>query len=174
MPQVKIAFAAWPDGYESPLSVNTKSKPVLGLVLPNSNFDTPTTKLSSISESIDKLIGRHPHVFAGLEVSGTEEIIENWEAIKAKEKGRTSAIDGVAMSQPALPLVSKLIYRADKYGTPLEIEPFEGSIEATEESVGKALASVIAWAYKHEIDPELALRAQARAMIEQLSRSNQS
>jgi len=58
MPQVKIAFAAWPDGYESPLSVNTKSKPVLGLVLPNSNFDTPTTKLSSISESIDKLIGR--------------------------------------------------------------------------------------------------------------------
>lgn len=122
----------------------------------------------------DKLIGRHPHVFAGLEVSGTEEIIENWEAIKAKEKGRTSAIDGVAMSQPALPLVSKLIYRADKYGTPLEIELFEGSIEATEESVGKALASVIAWAYKHEIDPELALRAQARAMIEQLSRSNQS
>jgi len=122
----------------------------------------------------DKLIGRHPHVFAGLEVTGTEEIIENWEAIKAKEKGRTSAIDGVAMSQPALPLVSKLIYRADKYGTPLEIEAFDGSIPATEESVGKALASVIAWAYKHEIDPELALRAQARAMIEQLSRSNQS
>jgi XTP/dITP diphosphohydrolase len=122
----------------------------------------------------DKLIGRHPHVFAGLEVSGTEEIIENWEAIKAKEKGRTSAIDGVAMSQPALPLVSKLIYRADKYGTPLQIDEFEPTVGATEESVGKALASVIAWAYKHEIDPELALRAQARAMIEQLSRSNQS
>jgi XTP/dITP diphosphohydrolase len=69
----------------------------------------------------DKLIGRHPHVFAGLEVSGTEEIIENWESIKAKEKGRTSPIDGVAMSQPALPLVSKLIYRADKYGAPLKL-----------------------------------------------------
>ena len=67
----------------------------------------------------DKLISRHPHVFAGLEVNGTEEIIENWEAIKAKEKGRTSAIDGVAMSQPALPLVSKLIYRASGY----EINP---------------------------------------------------
>lgn len=120
----------------------------------------------------DKLISRHPHVFAGLEVSGTEEIIENWEAIKAKEKGRTSPIDGVAMSQPALPLVSKLIYRADKYGSALDIPHYQGEEPATEESVGKALASVIAWAYEHEIDPESALRAQARAMIAQLSGSN--
>jgi XTP/dITP diphosphohydrolase len=120
----------------------------------------------------DKLISRHPHVFAGLEVSGTEEIIENWEAIKAKEKGRTSPIEGVAMSQPALPLVSKLIYRADKYGAPLDIAKFQSEAPATEESVGAALASVIAWAYEHEIDPELALRAQARALIEQMTRSN--
>ncbi len=121
----------------------------------------------------DKLIGRHPHVFAGLEVSGTEEIIENWEAIKAKEKGRTSPIDGVAMSQPALPLVSKLIYRADKYGAPLAIDEYRSDEVATEESVGAALASVIAWAYKHGIDPELALRAQAREMITELARSEQ-
>lgn len=120
----------------------------------------------------DKLISRHPHVFAGVEVSGTEEIIENWEAIKAKEKGRTSPIEGVAMSQPALPLVSKLIYRADKYGAPLDIQKYRSEAPATEESVGAALASVIAWAYEHEIDPELALRAQARALIEQMTRSN--
>ena len=120
----------------------------------------------------DKLISRHPHVFAGVEVSGTDEIIENWEAIKAKEKGRTSPIDGVAMSQPALPLVSKLIYRADKYGAPLNIPHFESETPATEESVGRALASVIAWAYEHGIDPELALRAQARTFIEEMTRSN--
>lgn len=120
----------------------------------------------------DKLISRHPHVFAGVEVSGTDEIIENWEAIKAKEKGRTSPIDGVAMSQPALPLVSKLIYRADKYGAPLDIQRYSSQTPATEESVGAALASVIAWAYQHKIDPELALRAQARAFIEQMTRSN--
>lgn len=120
----------------------------------------------------DKLISRHPHVFAGVEVSGTQEIIENWEAIKAKEKGRTSPIEGVAMSQPALPLVSKLIYRADKYGAPLDIAKYQSEVPATEESVGAALASVIAWAYEHEIDPELALRAQARALIEQMTRSN--
>ncbi len=122
----------------------------------------------------DKLIGRHPHVFAGLEVSGTDEIIENWEAIKAKEKGRTSPLDGVAMSQPALPLVSKLIYRADKYGAAIELPKYPSDQPATEESVGRALASVIAWAYEHGIDPELALRSQARAMIAQLARSEES
>lgn len=122
----------------------------------------------------DKLISRHPHVFAGLEVSGTDEIIENWEAIKAKEKGRTSPLDGVAMSQPALSLVSKLIYRADKYGVDLDIPQYQSGEKATEEAVGAALASVIAWAYQHEIDPELALRAQARALIAQMARSEQS
>lgn len=122
----------------------------------------------------DKLISRHPHVFAGVEVSGTDEIIENWEAIKAKEKGRTSAIDGVAISQPALPLMAKLIYRADKYGVPISIPNYGGDQEATEAAVGSALASVIAWAYKNNIDPESALRAQARAVISQIQLSEES
>jgi XTP/dITP diphosphohydrolase len=78
------------------------------------------------------------------------------------------------MSQPALPLVSKLIYRADKYGQPLNISKYVSSEPATESSVGEALASVIAWAYEHQIDPELALRAQARTYIEQLARSSQA
>lgn len=126
----------------------------------------------------DKLISRHPHVFDNLEVSGTEEIIENWEAIKAREKGRTSAIDGVAMSQPALPLMAKLIYRAEKFGSETGISPIAGmnlsdDETATEESVGQALASVIAWAHQHGIDPELALRAQARAVIARIQSSEQ-
>ena len=116
----------------------------------------------------DKLISRHPHVFENLEVSDTEEIIENWEAIKAKEKGRTSAFEGVAMSQPALPLVSKLLYRAEKFGTPLSIDLHSDEV-ATDEAVGEALASVIAWAHAHGIDPENALRAKARQIIRDLS-----
>jgi XTP/dITP diphosphohydrolase len=139
--------------------------------------DHPTAPFSidDVAGAIaDKLINRHPHVFAGVEVSGTEEIIENWEAIKAKEKGRKSAIDGVAMSQPALPLMAKLIYRADKYGVPINIPPYSGDHEASEESVGAALASVIAWAYENNIDPESALRAQARAVISQIQLSEES
>jgi XTP/dITP diphosphohydrolase len=127
----------------------------------------------------DKLISRHPHVFDNLEVSGTDEIIENWEAIKAREKGRTSAIDGVAMSQPALPLMAKLIHRAEKFGSETgvnsitSINDLKDDEIATEESVGQALASIIAWAHQHGIDPELALRAEARAVIARIQSNEQ-
>jgi XTP/dITP diphosphohydrolase len=121
----------------------------------------------------DKLISRHPHVFDNVEVSGTEEIIENWEAIKAREKGRTSAIEGIAMSQPALPLVSKILYRAEKYNVPLTLNSYHSESEVSEKSVGEALASVIAWAHENGIDPENALRAQAREMIRQIQAAEQ-
>jgi XTP/dITP diphosphohydrolase len=130
--------------------------------------DHPTDPFSieDVARGIaDKLISRHPHVFENLKVSGTDEVIENWEAIKAREKGRTSAIDGIAMSQPALPLVSKILYRAEKYKVEVEIPAFTSTEAATDDSVGEALASVIAWAHTNGIDPENALRAQARKMI---------
>jgi XTP/dITP diphosphohydrolase len=137
--------------------------------------DHPTDPFSieDVACSIaDKLISRHPHVFENLEVSGTDEIIENWEAIKAREKGRTSAIDGIAMAQPALPLVAKILYRAEKYNVDLHVDEYS-SEKATEKSVGEALASVIAWAHENGIDPENALRAQAREMIRQIQAAEQ-
>lgn len=139
--------------------------------------DHPTDPFSieDVARGIaDKLISRHPHVFENLAVSGTDEIIENWEAIKAREKGRTSAIDGIAMSQPALPLVSKILYRAEKYGVEMEIPAFDTTQAATDESVGEALASVVAWAHTNGIDPESALRAQARKMIEAIQSQEKS
>ncbi len=50
----------------------------------------------------DKLISRHPHVFAGAVVKDSAEVLENWERQKAIEKGRSSAIDGVPLAQPSL------------------------------------------------------------------------
>jgi XTP/dITP diphosphohydrolase len=139
--------------------------------------DHPTDPFSieDVARGIaDKLISRHPHVFENLEVSGTDEIIENWEAIKAREKGRTSAIDGIAMSQPALPLVSKILYRAEKYDVEVDLPAFNSTEAATDESVGEALASVIAWAHANGVDPESALRAQARKMIEAIQSQEKS
>jgi len=138
--------------------------------------DHPTDPFSieDVARAIaDKLISRHPHVFENLAVSGTEEIIENWEAIKAREKGRTSAIDGIAMAQPALPLVAKIFYRAEKYKVDLDVPQYESEQEVNEKSVGEALASVIAWAHENGIDPENALRAQAREMIRQIQAAEQ-
>ena len=138
--------------------------------------DHPTDPFSieDVARAIeDKLISRHPHVFENLAVSGTDEIIENWEAIKAREKGRTSAIDGIAMAQPALPLVAKIFYRAEKYKVDLDVPQYESEQEVNEKSVGEALASVIGWAHENGIDPENALRAQAREMIRQIQAAEQ-
>lgn len=124
----------------------------------------------------DKLIRRHPHVFEGLHVDDMDEVIENWEAIKAKEKGRTSSLDGIAMAQPALPLVEKLIYRAEKYKIDLPLTDIATATQAVEQSpseatIGEALAAIIAWAHQHNIDPESALRGQAREIIEKIRQS---
>jgi len=133
--------------------------------------DHPTDPFSieDVARGIaDKLIRRHPHVFEDLEVSGTQEIIENWEEIKAKEKGRTSALDGVALAQPALPLVEKLLYRAEKYKVHVQLTKYQSDKPATEESVGEALASIIAWARDNEIDPENALRLYGHQIAAQI------
>ena len=117
----------------------------------------------------DKLIRRHPHVFEGVEVRDAQEVLENWEEIKKKEKGRTSPLDGVAMSQPALPLIEKLLYRAEKYNVDVET-PKSVSIDgaADEGAVGQALLAVIAWANSDGIDAEAALRKEAMRIAKQI------
>ena len=133
------------------------------------DHQTDPFSIEDVARAIaDKLIRRHPHVFNGLEVSGNQEIIDNWEEIKAKEKGRTSALDGVALAQPALPLVEKLLYRAEKYRVEVSLPKYQSDKPATEESVGQALASIIAWARDNEIDPENALRLYGRQIAEQI------
>ena len=109
-------------------------------------------------------------MFAGVEVRDSEEIIENWEEIKKKEKGRTSPLDGVAMAQPALPLIEKLLYRAEKYNVEVTT-PDSVSLEGTadEGAIGQALLAVIAWAHSNGIDAEAALRKEAMRIAEQIS-----
>jgi len=50
----------------------------------------------------DKLIRRHPHVYGDIDVSGEEEVKQNWEKIKLREKGNHSVLGGVPGSLPAL------------------------------------------------------------------------
>jgi len=136
------------------------------------NTEDPFT-IEDVAQSItEKLIRRHPHVFGDAKVSGSGEVLENWEKIKAAEKGRTSALDGIAMAQPALPLVEKLLYRAEKNDLELSLPAaphLEGS--ATEDSVGKALLEVIAWANRNGIDAERALRSQAHQIIARINKA---
>ncbi len=64
----------------------------------------------------DKLIRRHPHVFAGLEVSGVDEVASNWEDIKRGEKKITSPDESVPKSLPALLYSAKLLRKATAFG----------------------------------------------------------
>jgi len=127
--------------------------------------------IEDVAESIaDKLIRRHPHVFAGEKVESSGEVADNWEAIKKAEKGRSSALDGIAIGQPALPLIEKLLYRAEKYGVKVVTPPHvELDTTADELSVGQALLTVITWAHTNGVDAEAALRKEASRLIQQIS-----
>lgn len=50
----------------------------------------------------EKLIRRHPHVFGDVKVNSSNEVSQNWEAIKMQEKGRKSVLDGVPANLPSL------------------------------------------------------------------------
>ncbi|NCC72131.1 MAG: nucleoside triphosphate pyrophosphohydrolase [Sphingobacteriia bacterium] len=55
--------------------------------------------LDSISE---KLIERHPHIYGEVKVADAEDVKNNWEKIKLREKDRKSVLDGVPNSLPAM------------------------------------------------------------------------
>jgi XTP/dITP diphosphohydrolase len=107
------------------------------------------------NDLVDKLVRRHPHVFAGVEAGTADELNETWERQKVDEKGRTSAVDGVPLNQPALALAAKLVARARRAG--LDVET------AAADDIGGRLMAIVAEAVEAGVDPEAALRRTARA-----------
>ncbi|WP_308252910.1 MazG nucleotide pyrophosphohydrolase domain-containing protein [Pseudonocardia sp. ICBG601] len=64
---------------------------------------------------VDKLVGRHPHVFAaGEQVATAADQDRRWDELKRAEKQRESSVDGVATVQPAVALAAKLTSRTAK------------------------------------------------------------
>ncbi len=117
----------------------------------------------------DKLIRRHPHVFGGTKVENSSEVLENWEAQKAAEKGRTSIIDGVPLAQPALPLAAKVLYRMNKLNFELEVDkPTKISEQLNQDQFGDLLLGLIAQAVDLGIDPEAALRTATKSLISKI------
>lgn len=107
----------------------------------------------------DKMVRRHPHVFAGAVANTPEEVLVHWNAAKAAEKSaRTSVLDGVPRSMPSLALAQKLLGRARVrtavVGTPPD----------SEEELGEALLALVARARANGWDAERALRGRIRAL----------
>jgi XTP/dITP diphosphohydrolase len=134
--------------------------------------------IDDVAEGIvAKLIRRHPHVFADVTVSGPEEVKRNWDAIKAAERAEAagapvSVLDTVPFGQPALSLAAQLQRRAERAGVPADLAgrpasgPGQGDGAAGERAVsdiGAELFALVARAREAGLDPELELRAAARA-----------
>ncbi|NIJ45784.1 XTP/dITP diphosphohydrolase [Wenyingzhuangia heitensis] len=68
---------------------------------------------TSISE---KLIHRHPHIYGDVKVKDEEEVKQNWEQLKLKEKGTTSLLQGVPTSLPALVKANRIQEKVSAVG----------------------------------------------------------
>jgi XTP/dITP diphosphohydrolase len=142
---------------------------------------------------VDKLVRRHPHVFGDVRVSGADDVVANWEAIKETERPGGSLTEGVPLAQPALALAAALQKRAASVGLPVELlspevaatETLPGAVAAAaarvaegaadvddperDDAVGELLFAAVALARSYAVDPEAALRRVARRFRQRLA-----
>lgn len=140
--------------------------------------------IDDVAEStVEKLIHRHPHVFADVDAETPEQVYGNWERIKAEEKGPHGIVEGIPKALPSLLAAQKVQRRAagrgfdwaelagavEKVREELaeleeaahghEAEDREGAAkDALEEEVGDVLFAVSALARKLGVDAETSLR----------------
>lgn len=114
---------------------------------------------------VDKLVRRHPHVFADVTVEGAEQVADNWEQIKAAERAAKSedhsVFDGVAMAQPALSLAAQVHRRASRIDAPADLYQAAG--------LGGRLFELVREAQAQGLDPEAELRRAARAFRDRVA-----
>ena len=135
----------------------------------------------------EKMVRRHPHVFAGEVAETPEQVLVLWNAAKAAEKHhRTSTLDGVSERMPSLALAQKLLgkgaqagipepssarpQRVDEeagfppLGGPLHPRPGLPSEHRTETELGDALLALVFEAKRRGWDAERALRERLRRL----------
>lgn len=98
------------------------------------SFDDVAKELS------EKLIRRHPHVFGDQKLHTAEQVTEQWELTKQKEKKKDSALDGIPPSLPALQKSLKVIEKVSKAG--FQWENLEGPLEKVKEELQEFLDEV--------------------------------
>ena len=100
--------------------------------------------LDAVADGVcKKLIYRHPHVFGEVSVSGTGEVLSNWEELKRKEKGQatnTDALKSVARSLPALWRAEKVQKKAKKAG--FDWPEVSGALDKLSEELAELKAAV--------------------------------
>jgi MazG family protein len=130
---------------------------------------------------VEKLVRRHPHVFAEVAVDGPDAVLTNWAAIKLEEKGLTPEteprlLEGIPDALSPMDQALEIGRRCAKVG--FEWPDLEGVLDKVKEEVaelqaesdpvrveeefGDVLFSLMQWARKKGVDPDAALRRQMR------------
>jgi len=127
---------------------------------------------------VDKLVRRHPHVFAGAEgVEDADDVQRNWDRLKSEEKGGRGPLDGIPSGMPGLALLDALLRRLRRLGMMPEapgtivaelrttidaldgLDALEGG--AAEELVGRLLAQAAALSRLLDVEADAAARSMA-------------
>ena len=144
--------------------------------------------LDSINE---KLVYRHPHIYSDVEVKDENEVSENWEKLKLKEKGNKSVLGGVPSSLPAMVKAMRIQEKAKGVGfdweekeqvwekVEEEMQEFKDEFniekntpinaEAAESEFGDMIFSLINYARFVGINPEDALEKTNRKFIKRFT-----
>ncbi|MFT5970636.1 MAG: XTP/dITP diphosphohydrolase [Flavobacteriales bacterium] len=134
-----------------------------------------------LHSTCEKLIHRHPHIYGDVKVQDEEEVKRNWEQLKLKE-GKTSVLEGVPKSLPALVKASRIQEKARGVGfdwdnedqvwakVKEEIDEFEveaktNDFDKMESEFGDVLFSLINYARFKDINPETALERTNKKFI---------
>ena len=104
----------------------------------------------------EKLIRRHPHIFANEKIDSVDDVLKNWEIIKKKEKDRKTILDGIPSSLPLLARCQKVIEKLRRSKSSLL--PESSATEISEAQIGQQLWTIVAQAASSGIDAEGALR----------------
>lgn len=122
-----------------------------------------------------KMVSRHPHVFgdaaaqAALNIQTGDDVVAVWEDLKKADKpNRTSVLDGIPQSMPALALADKLLGRAHKVGVP-SVDILRPDVAAAipvdnETALGALLLAIVSSAKANGLDAERALRTTLRGL----------
>jgi MazG family protein len=136
---------------------------------------------------VEKLVHRHPHVFGDVEVAGSDEVLTNWEKLKAEEGAspRAAVDDDIPATLPALARAAKVQRRAAGWGFGWrtsdaglaalreEVEELAtaSSSDDVEGEVGDILFATVALARTLGVDAETALRRTIRGFSDRYERS---
>jgi MazG family protein len=127
---------------------------------------------------VEKLVRRHPHVFGEVEVSGSEEVLSNWDKIKLTEYGDRGVLAGLPQSFPALARAQRMSEKVSRVGFDwpdargsrdkvaeelgeLDEAVAGGSAERIESELGDVLFALVNFARHQGVNAELALRKTA-------------